>query len=194
MVNDGFSRIVTTSYSVVTPAGVAKSVGAKIPFAVIITLEVLICCAALTGALIGISSASSNNSNNLCLQTGRDSVYRLATDMQARVSESISLQIKEVSSTPMIALAEMVKMINLGLLNPLNGDQLIPYLYQAQIDNEAIAECYFGSNQGDDVHSNFIDIVKATNSPPYSYQILLQDNNQAINQSVRVFDSMMECI
>ncbi|KAJ3191960.1 hypothetical protein HK101_007232 [Irineochytrium annulatum] len=160
-----------------SPSGKAATLannGFRLPFFSIVTLEVFICCAAITAALISISFSASNTNNDLCLTTGETSIQDLALTIQDKLSSAISLQIATLAAAPVAVLGNLVKLINLGYINPLSIDMMYPYLYQQILGFDDASYVYFGAqNTG-----NFIAVGKANYAPPWRYQALIEDNLQ----------------
>ncbi|KAJ3191961.1 hypothetical protein HK101_007233 [Irineochytrium annulatum] len=133
-------------------------------------------CAAITTALIVISFTASSFNNDLSLASGEASIQTLALEIQTKVSITISLQIAAMAAAPVALLGNLVKLINLQYLDPLNSDQLYPYLYQQILDFNVASYLYFGSA----VSGNFVAVGKSNYAPPWRYQALIEDNLQNV--------------
>ncbi|KAJ3191959.1 hypothetical protein HK101_007231 [Irineochytrium annulatum] len=136
-------------------------------------------CAAITAALIGISFSTATTNNDLSLSTGENAIQELALQIQDRVSTTIIQDINVLAMLPVLVLSNLVKLIDLGYLNPLSTDMMIPYLYKtiAGFDQTPIqaSYLYFASQST----GNFVNIGKENFAPPWLYQVVLQDNLQS---------------
>ncbi|KAJ3409654.1 hypothetical protein HDV05_004312 [Chytridiales sp. JEL 0842] len=158
------------------PEGSSPSCGSgfKMPFAVVITLEVFFCCFVVTAVLIGIVVTANSESNSICFESSAMTVKAMAIQVQERLGQSIMLQINEIVDTPTNTISSLMKLFEMNIIDPSNGDVMIPYLYRVVKDLDYVSTIYYASEST----MNFIGVGKFNYEKPYVYNVLVEDNLQ----------------
>ncbi|KAI9332314.1 hypothetical protein DFJ73DRAFT_855934 [Zopfochytrium polystomum] len=118
--------------------------GRKIPFAVIVTFEILLCALCVAGTLMALSILTFNKSMNSCLSASEDSQSFLTTRVQFRVIDLVAKQFENIMLQPVSALQETLRLQNQGLVSVTNYDTLWKYFIFQLRSYPAVGLLYYG--------------------------------------------------
>ncbi|KAJ3314235.1 hypothetical protein HDU76_002461 [Blyttiomyces sp. JEL0837] len=104
----------------------------RVPFAVIVTLEIFMCFICIAAVLMVLSYETSVSSNNQCLDQGENSIEFLTTRIQSGTMDLVSSAIDYIVAQPLVVMQETIRLHSQGILDLHDYDTLWKYLYYQQ--------------------------------------------------------------
>ncbi|KAJ3100826.1 hypothetical protein HDU97_001880 [Phlyctochytrium planicorne] len=124
--------------------------GLRIPFLAIIVAIVILCSVAITATLLSLAKVMTKSSNDMSIQQGIDSVFKMANEVQNRVSALVAQSVAGVTVPSIKVLIDDVNLYNIGFLNLTNYDTLWRQFYYQSFD-PSISLVYYGADDTGDM-------------------------------------------
>ncbi|KAJ3093311.1 hypothetical protein HDU97_009914, partial [Phlyctochytrium planicorne] len=118
-------------------------------------------CIIITSALLLVSTTSTANSNNICVQSGLDGISTLVNDIQSRTSELVAERFLAIVKEPIDTIIDTDRISGLGLLDVTSYDRLLPYFRMQLLSSEAISLAYYGDIE----YKDFIGVRRLFSAP-----------------------------
>ncbi|KAJ3113339.1 hypothetical protein HDU96_003512 [Phlyctochytrium bullatum] len=160
-------------------SNLGKKAMISIPFSLAVTIEIMISCIAIAAVILGLTSANTSSSNDLCINQGVESVLSLAKNLQAESADLIAAKVQDILSEPVGIMQQNMLFFNSTFLIARDYDRLWPVFYQQIQQIESLSLVYFIDGGTKD----YIGTRRMNYEPPYVYGVDLQDEGRFSNQS-----------
>ncbi|KAJ3309272.1 hypothetical protein HDU76_003672 [Blyttiomyces sp. JEL0837] len=149
-----------------------------IPFAVVITLELLLFCVSIAGALMTISLLTSMQSNDECLDEGETLVVSLTYRIQSVATERVLAAIDSIVGQPWGAIQETSRLYNQSIIKLYNYDTLWQHFYLQILSLPAVSYLYYA----DDQYGDFVGVSRLLGPTPVMVDFSVPDREIELNR------------